>query len=260
MENPIKEKPYNIILGYDGCNDTRSDINTNAQDGIDTIVIGNLADITIAKTTEACVDKDIRNYIGTLNAYASKCNLTYIPGERDLQIYTALKDTMAGCRGRQYLSKVTSWKYASDIMKIAEKIKDARPELMGIYSELSDLAIHENDKFLYVIKSLIVLGKQPIYAIRKNEDGKYVQISHANPQGKIISEERTALKLAEDVITIEQVADIQAKLDQGSNIGSTHNNLKSIINSMLLKYLLDQNDPIRKKLSESLSDPYGGDR
>ena len=259
MENPIKENPYVVIKGYDGKNETKKQISKDAKDGIDTIIIGNMTDITIARLSETCVDKDLRNYIGNMNAHTKFNGLTYIPGEGDFQIYTELNEIMQGCKERKYLSKVTSMKYASDIMKIAEKIKNSRSDLMSVYKELASLALNDSNTFLYTIRSLMTLGNQPIYTVRKRDNGKYLLISHANPEGRIVSKE-TALKLANKVLTIKELANKQRDLDRSPAVGSRHNNLQATINNALLSYLLDPDDPMRKKLSESLSDPYSDER
>lgn len=259
MENPIKQNPYVIIKGYDGRNETKRQISKDAKDGIDTIIIGNLTDIVFARLSETCVDKDIRNYIGNINAHTKFNGLTYIPGEGDFQIYTELNEIIQGCKERKYLSNVTSMKYASDIMKIAEKIKDSRSDLMSVYKELASLALNDSNTFLYAIRSLMTLGNQPIYTVRKSDNGTYLLISHANPEGRIVSKE-IALTLANKVVTIKELANRQTELDQSPAVGSRHNNLQTTINKALLSYVLDPNNPMRKKISESLSDPYGDER
>lgn len=252
MEIPISDKPYSILMGYNGTTETKNKINRDAQNGIDTIVIGNLTDATIFKKQLDCIDDNLRKYVATLNGYAKRGALTYIPGEHDLEIYTELYDIMDECKGRKNLSKVTSWSHASKIMKIAEKIQEERPELMGVYQELSNLAIYDPNNFLYLIKSLIVLGKQPIYSIRevKNNDGTsvYYVISHANPQGKKISKE-VAEELASKAMTIEDVAATKLNLSRNSQVGTTHNRLKATVDNALINYLLNPDDIRRKKIT-----------
>lgn len=248
MENPISQNEYEIIVKYDGSNETKKRINENAQNGKSTIIIGNLTDLTIASTSEKCVDNNIRSYVGSLNAYAKKSGLIYVPGERDLHLYTELKDIIDGCKNRSDISTITSWQYCSEILKIAERIIKERPDLTNIYKELASLAMREKNDFLYVLKSLMVLGKQPIYVIRQDIDGKYLLISHANPAGRAISESDAKLLSAKSE-TIEKVAGKHLQLIRSSSIGSTHKKLKNAINNDLNNYLLDPHDPIRFQLN-----------
>ena len=47
MENPISEKSFSIMNGYNGSKDSKDKMNINAKNGVDTIIIGNITDYTM---------------------------------------------------------------------------------------------------------------------------------------------------------------------------------------------------------------------